>query len=147
MNIKILVYFSFLFFMGCPATHIPYEPQVFPDISRTMNVLKETLSYQVPKRIVRYVEIKPDYFKVISGVRSTLTYIYFDDIQKIDLHEKRKRKVVTIWGDNHRALYRLYVKDQAVATDFINAVHTLKNHRKEIELELNKSIDSTKKRK
>jgi hypothetical protein len=142
MNIKILVYFSVLFFMGCSATHIPYEPQEFPDISRTINVLKETLSYQSPNHAVKHVEIKPDYFKVVSGVRYTPTYIHFDNIQKIDLHEKSEWKIVTIRGDNHSVLYRLYVEDQAVATDFINAVHTLKNHPKEIELELNKPIDS-----
>ena len=68
--------------------------------------------------------------------------IHFDNIQKIDLHEKNEWKIVTIRGDNNSVLYRLYVEDIAVATDFINAVHTLKNHQKEIELELKKSIDS-----
>ncbi len=145
MNIKTLVFFSTLFFMGCSATHIPYDPQEFPDISRTMNVLKETLSYQSSNHAVKHVEIKPDYFKVVSGVRYTPTYIHFDNIQKIDLHEKSEWKIVTIRGDNYSVLYRLYVEDKVVATDFINAVHTLKNHQKEIELELNKSIDSANK--
>ncbi len=129
--------------MGCSATHIPYQPEEFPDISRTMNVLKETLSFQSPNHAVKNVEIKPDYFRVITGSRNQPTYIYFDNIQKIELHEKRKWKIVTIRGDNYSVLYRLYAEDEAVAKDFINAVYTLKNHKKEIELELNRSSSST----
>lgn len=138
MSFRRTVLLVFLFVMGCSAKLIPYQPQEFDDVSKTMGVLEETLSYQSPKHAVKILEINPEFIKIVSGARYTTSYIHFKDIKKFDLYEKRGRKIVFIKGNNNRLLYRLYVEDEAVATDFINAVYTLKKHPKEIELELKK---------
>ena len=139
MNIKQIIVIIILFCTGCSATKLTYQPQEYNDISKSIEILKSSLNYQSPEHVVKSIEIKPDFLKIISGSNYTTSYVHFEYIGYIDFHEKNEWKIVTIRGKNRRILYRLYVKNKEIAKSFINAIYTLKNHPKELEIELNKA--------
>lgn len=131
MNVKIIVLISALFFTGCSATRLTYQPQEHSDVSKSINVLKDSLNYQSPNHAVKSVEVRPDFFKIV-GSNHRINNIHFDSIGNIDFHKKNEWKIVTIRGKNRRILYRLYVKDRTIAQNFINAVYTLQNHHEDL---------------
>jgi hypothetical protein len=131
MNVKTIVLISALFFTGCSATRLTYQPQEHSDVSKSIKILKDSLSYQPPNHAVKSVEVRPDFFKIV-GSNHRINNIHFDSIGNIDFHEKNEWKIVTIRGKRRRILYRLYVKDRTIAQNFINAVYTLQNHHKDL---------------
>ena len=131
MNVKlILVVLSVLFFFGC-ATKLWYQPEKHSDIQQSVDIVKRSLRYQSPSYAVNSVDVTPDYIKVV-GVRDEVNYINFDNIAKIELHEKRKWKIVSILAPQDFLMYRLYVTDEKMAREFINAVYTLEHSQKKI---------------
>lgn len=138
MSIKNVIV-SVLFCVGCSSTQLNYQPEELSNTTESIELLKKTLTYQAPKYSVKSVIVKPDYIKVISGANNHVNYIHFDYIGKISLHEKEEWRVVTVRGLHNSVIYRLYVKNENAAKDFINAVYTLKNHHKILQSELNRT--------
>ena len=139
MNMKKTLLIVILFCTGCSATKLAYQPQEYNDISKSIEVLKNSLTYQSPNHTVKSIEVKPDYFKIISGPRNKVSYVHFENIENIDFHEKREWKIITIKDKKRRILYRLYVRNREIAENFINAVYTLKNYDHKLETELNQT--------
>ena len=139
MNIKQIIVIIILFCTGCSATKLTYQPQEYNDISKCIEIIKNSLNYQSSLHAVKSIEIKPDFLKIVSKPNYEHSYIHFEYIGNIDFHEKNEWKIVTIKGENRRILYRLYVKDKEIAKSFINAIYTLKNNPKALEIELNKA--------
>jgi len=140
MFIKLFIFTSALFLSGCSATQLNYQPQEYPDVVQSIDALKKTLSFQDNENMaVADVEIKPDYLKIVSGPFFKASYIHFDAIQDYALHEKKGLIIASIKDESNRILYRLYVQDEEIAKDFIDAVFTLKNHPKELETVLKKT--------
>ena len=104
-----------------------------------MDVFKESLKYQSPNYKVHSVVVNHDYIKIISEPNSKISFIHFDVISGIELHEKSEWKIVTLKNLDNTVMYRLYVKSDEVAKNFIDAVYTLKIHSKEIETESNQN--------
>lgn len=139
MNIKQIIVIIILFCTGCSATKLTYQPQEYNDISKSIEIIKSSLNYQSSLHAVISIEIKPDFLKIISEPNYNHSYIHFEYIGNIDFHEKNEWKIVTIKGKNRRILYRLYIKDKEIAKSFINAIYTLINNPKALEIELNKA--------
>jgi len=124
-----------MFLGGCAATKLAYHPEEYTDISKSIKVLKEGFFHQSPSFRVKTVDVTPTYIKVLDA-RGTTSYIHFENIGRIDLHEKRKWKIVSIYGKNNRErVYRLYAVNIGIAKNFINAVYTLKNNHRNISIE------------
>jgi len=131
----IIIVLSFMFLGGCGATKLAHHPEEYTDISKSIKVLKEGFLHQSPSFRVKTVDVTPTYIKVLDA-RGTTSYIHFENIGKIDLHEKGKWKIVSIYGKNNRErVYRLYVANIGIAKNFINAVYTLKNNHRNISME------------
>ena len=137
MNNKILLVLLIeMVLYGCSATKLTCTPTDRGNITQSINVLKESLRHQSPDHKVNSVAVDHDYIKIISEPNSRTSFIHFDFIGGIELHEKGDWKIVTIRGLDNTILYRLYVESDDVAKNFIDAVYTLKIHSKEIKKEL-----------
>ena len=137
MNKQILLVFIInLMLFGCTATKLSCTPTDRLSVAQSIDVLKESLDYQSPNHKVHSVEINHDYIKIVSEPNSKISLIHFDSIGGIELHEKGEWKIVTIRSLDDSVMYRLYVKSDEVARNFIDSVYTLKNHQNEIENEL-----------
>ena len=68
MNIIKIIVIAILFGIGCSATKLNYQPQEYKDISQSIEILKNSLKHQSPNHVVKSVEIKTDYLKIISGL-------------------------------------------------------------------------------
>lgn len=126
-----------LFGIGCSATKLSYQPKEYNNISKSIAILKNSLKHQSVKHAVKSVEIKTDYIKILSSQRNKVNYIHFEYILNIELYEKNEWKVINLIGEDRRVMYRLYVKDETIAKEFINAIYTLKNHPEQLEEALN----------
>ncbi len=104
-----------------------------------MAVFKESLKQQSPNHKVQSVVVNHDFIKIISEPNSKISFIHFDAIGGIELYEKSEWKIVTLRNLDNTVMYRLYVKSDEVAKNFIDAVYTLKIHSKEIEREVNQN--------
>lgn len=134
MKTRILLSFVIgIFLYGCSAKQLSYIPTDLGNVTHSIAVVKESLQYQSPNHKVNSVEINHDYIKIVSQPNSKISFIHFDSIGKIELHQKDEWQIVTIRGLDKSVLYRLYVEDDDVAKNFMNAVYTLKNHWQEIE--------------
>lgn len=139
MNIKILLTLIMgVILYGCSATKLSYTPTDNGNIAHSIAVFKESLQHQSPNHEVKSVEINHDYIKILNASNSKTNFIHFDVIGNIELHEKDEWRIVTIRSLDNSILYRLYVDDDEIARNFMDAIFTLKHHWREIGQELNK---------
>lgn len=122
---KLLIFLISLLISGCSATKLSYEPYEHKSVAHSIEILKTSLKYQSPNHKVKSIEIKHDYFKIIARPNNRTSYIHFESIGNIEFHEKNQWKIVTIRGLDRTILYRLYVKSDEIAKNFIDAVYTL----------------------
>lgn len=120
---------------GCSATKLSCTPTDRGSVAQSMDVFKESLKYQSPSHKVHSVVVNHDYIKIVSEPNAKVSFIHFDAIGGIELHEKSEWKIVTLKNLDNTIMYRLYVESDEVAKNFIDAVYTLKIHSKEIESE------------
>lgn len=129
MNIKTtILVVSLVFLSGCAAQRLMHQPQEYTEQFKSKEVIEKVLYYQSPNHAIRSVYIRPDYIRIISTAHNRTTYIHFEYINKFELHAKDEWRIVTLRGPFNDVIYRLYVKDEQMARDFINAVYTLKVH-------------------
>ena len=124
---------------GCSATKLSCTPTDRGSVSQSMAVFKESLKQQSPNHKVQSVVVNHNFIKIISEPNSKISFIHFDAIGGIELYEKSEWKIVTLRNLDNTVMYRLYVKSDEVAKNFIDAVYTLKIHSKEIEREVNQN--------
>lgn len=118
-----LIVFAF-FLSGC-ATQLTYQPVDMGDIELSKKMVENGLLHQSPNHGVKSSTIARDYIKIETT--KTVHHIIFNNIDIIELHEKHEWKIVSIWDAREGLMYRLYVTDEKIARDFINAIYTLKN--------------------